>query len=95
MTALMVTAFLVVLFALPVHAQTICGNRTEIAARLKSGYEERAVAAGLSGNGGVVELYKSESGGWTLLVTRPSGVSCLLAAGEHWEDVPPKPDNEL
>jgi hypothetical protein len=38
----------------------------------------------------VVELYSSETTGtWTILVTRPDGISCLLAAGQLWEQVAP------
>lgn len=79
-------------WAFPVEAQTVCGDRDEIVARLQSGYQERASAIGLSGNGGVVELWKSEKGSWTLLLTRPGGVSCLMAAGEHWQAVARAPD---
>lgn len=72
----------------PASAQSVCGDRKEIVSRLESGYQEKASAIGLSGNGGVVELYKSDKGSWTLLLTRPGGVSCLMAAGENWEDTP-------
>jgi hypothetical protein len=39
----------------------------------------------------VIEVYSSEeTGTWTILVTRPDGTSCLLAAGQRWEqDVQP------
>ncbi len=72
----------------PASAQSVCGDRTEIVSRLESGYEEKASAIGLSGSGGVVELYTSDKGSWTLLITQPTGVSCLIAAGESWEDTP-------
>ena len=46
----------------------------------------------MAGNGGVIELYTSEKGSWTLLLTQPTGVSCLIAAGDNWETMPePKP----
>lgn len=36
---------------------------------------------------GVVEIYASdETGSWTILVTDSRGVSCLLAAGESFEE---------
>jgi len=40
---------------------------------------------GVSTNGSLVELYTSENGTWTLMLTRPDGVSCLIAAGQNWE----------
>ncbi len=70
------------------NAQAVCGDRGEIVSRLETAYQEKASAIGLAGNGGVVELYTSEKGSWTLLLTQTSGVSCLIAAGESWETVP-------
>ena len=40
---------------------------------------------GMSTNGGLVELYTSDTGTWTLMLTQPDGVSCLIAAGQNWE----------
>ena len=35
---------------------------------------------------GLVEVYASEeTGTWTILMTRPDGTTCLLAAGQRWE----------
>jgi hypothetical protein len=42
---------------------------------------------GMSTNGGLVELYTSENGTWTLMLSQPDGVSCLIAAGENWESL--------
>lgn len=46
---------------------------------------------GLQKSQGIVEIYSSETtGSWTILMTRPDGVSCLIAAGQLWEqDVTP------
>lgn len=74
--------------AAPAGAQALCGDRDEIVSRLETGYKESASALGIAGTGGVVELYTSEKGSWTLLLTQPNGVSCLLAAGESWETLP-------
>ncbi len=83
------------LIASPASAQAVCGDRSEIVSRLESAYQEKASAIGMSGNGGVVELYTSEKGSWTLLLTQPTGVSCLIAAGDNWESMPnPKPANQ-
>ena len=43
---------------------------------------------GLASNGGVLEVLSSTSGStWTILVTMPNGVSCMIAAGEGLEVV--------
>lgn len=67
--------------------QAVCGDRDEIIARLQSGYQESTTGVGLSATGGLVELYTSEKGTWTLMLTQPNGVSCLIAAGDNWENV--------
>jgi hypothetical protein len=67
--------------------QAVCGDRNEIVARLENGYQESTSGVGLSATGGLVELYTSEKGTWTLMLTQPNGVSCLIAAGDNWEHV--------
>ncbi len=77
------------LFALPAQAQSLCGNRAGILGKLSNGYSENASAMGLSSNGGVVEVLTSPKGeSWTIIITMPNGVSCLIAAGESWETLP-------
>jgi hypothetical protein len=36
----------------------------------------------------VLEIFVSDSGTWTVVVTDPKGVSCVLAAGQSWEEIP-------
>ncbi len=67
--------------------QTVCGDRNEIVSRLEQGYQEQTTGVGLSATGGLVELYTSEKGTWTLMLTQPNGVTCLIAAGDNWEHV--------
>jgi len=77
-----------------VHAEegtsVLCGERQQILDNLESRYSESPKAMGLAGNGSVVELLTSHDGTWTILVTRPSGMACLAAAGQHWEAVAPR-----
>jgi hypothetical protein len=41
---------------------------------------------GLHQSDAVMEIYASEeTGTWTILVTRPDGQACLIAAGRMWE----------
>jgi len=35
-------------------------------------------------------VFSSEAGAWTILVTRPDGLSCVAAAGRAWENIKPK-----
>ena len=45
---------------------------------------------GLTSTGSMLEVLTSPAGGsWTVIMTMPNGVSCLVAAGENWESVKP------
>lgn len=69
-------------------AQTVCAERAELASRLESRYTEFPRSLGLASNGTVFEVFTSRKGTWSLLVTHPDGRSCLVAAGEAWENLP-------
>jgi hypothetical protein len=36
----------------------------------------------------VMEVFMSPQGTWTVLVTNTSGLACIAASGEEWQDVP-------
>lgn len=68
-----------------------CAKRELVVKKLEQGYGEILRSMGLQKSQGIVEIYSSETtGSWTILMTRPDGVSCLIAAGQLWEqDVTP------
>jgi hypothetical protein len=66
----------------------MCGERAAIVAQLKTKYQESRQAVGLISNNGAAELYVSEKGTWTMLVTLASGKSCIIAAGHSWDSSP-------
>lgn len=64
-----------------------CTERPDAVADLSSNYAEAPVARGVANNGRVLEVLASRSGkSWSILVTTPGGVACLLATGENWMD---------
>lgn len=80
-----------------VHAQgaASCANRDLIVERLADRYGETRQSAGLNQNNGMVEIFASEeTGTWTILVTMPTGTSCLLAAGRDWQGVASLPSTD-
>lgn len=82
-------------FMSPAQAQMVCGERKEIVKALEEGHEEQKTAAGLTGSGGLVELFTADTGSWTLLMTLPTGLTCLLSSGSNWESVKPvKPSQD-
>ena len=84
------TTILLALGATSASAQNRnCGERTEIIERLQSGYGETRAGACLSTTNGIVEVFASEdTGTWTIILTLPTGKSCLVAAGNSWETGP-------
>jgi hypothetical protein len=71
------------------HAQfAMCGDRAKIVEQLKTKYQESRQAVGLISDNGAAELFVSEKGTWTMLVTVASGRSCIIAAGHNWDSAP-------
>lgn len=89
-TGPVVAVLLLVLGTMATGAQTLtCAPRAEIASFLKDKFQELQDAYGLVGDKAVLELYISDGGAtWTLVLTDISGRSCILAAGDNWEERP-------
>lgn len=62
-----------------------CSSRADMIKDLKGGYSEQPVALGVTSAGTVMELWKATGGEtWTIVVTLPSGESCVVGAGHDW-----------
>ena len=70
------------------QAQPICGERRALVATLEKTYSETPVSVGLASNGAIIEIFASPTGTFTIIVTQPNGLTCVMAAGEYWEDLP-------
>ena len=75
----------VVTTSTPSMAQLMCGKRIEVVNNLRTNYQETVTNIGLVNNGLVLEVLSSKSGTWTILVTKPNGVACVMATGDAWE----------
>lgn len=72
----------------PTQAAPACAPHAEALAILAKQYRERRVAAGVSNGGELVEVFATKDGAtWTILVTAPNGISCIVAAGEGWTGI--------
>ena len=68
--------------------QQRCTKRPDIIRHLAMKFSETPVAIGVSGDGGVMEVLSSDTGGsWTIIITKRDGISCVIAAGENWERI--------
>ena len=66
-----------------------CGDRTELIDLLKNRYKEFPVAIGISQKSTeAFEIFVSEKGTWTVIMTTSAGVTCVMATGHSWNDVP-------
>jgi hypothetical protein len=79
-------ALMAALCAAPAAAQNApCFGYADLMAALASGYGEVSVGYGLiSPSNAVMQLFVSESGTWTLVIVRPDGMACGVAAGDNW-----------
>ena len=78
--------FLAALMPTALAQQPNCTQRSEFVRHLSQTYGERGVAIGYADDGNVVEFLLSKSGEtWTIIMTRPDGISCRIAAGKFWE----------
>jgi hypothetical protein len=67
----------------------MCTERNQVLNQLSNQYSEAPVAMGIANNGGVLEILSSRAGkSWTIILTMPSGVTRMIAAGENWEALP-------
>lgn len=77
--------FAAAFFVLPVQAQQVCGSRDAIVKRLADVHGENRRAAGIAANGNLIEIFAAKSGTWTVMVTQPGGITCVVAVGDHWQ----------
>ena len=79
------------MFASPALADHF-GPRSLFTKDLRDGYSETLVEQGFTNpNGLLVELFASQNGEtWTLLLTYPNGVTCLIGVGKDWRAVTPE-----
>ena len=70
-------------------ARLKCGDRTSLLKLLSDKYKEKPRALGLSTTGNVMfEVYTSQAGTWTITMTTKTGITCIMAAGDSWQEAP-------
>ena len=94
---IMIAVAIVTVFALlsgQALAQGMCGMRADMVATLKTKFQEGGIAGGIAGQVNLLEVFTSKAGTWTIMVTTPQGKSCIIAAGDGWQNYAPKPNEE-
>ncbi len=67
------------------------GNHKDVVAFLGKKYKETRIGMGLISAGQIMELYISEKGSWTMLITGPDGLYCFGPVGKNWVHIKAKP----
>jgi hypothetical protein len=68
--------------------QIVCSKRADVVKYLSNKFKEKPISMGLANNGGIVEIFSNQTGAsWTIIITMPNGISCILSAGENWEKI--------
>ena len=64
----------------------LCAKRDDVVKQLASVHGESRQSVGLQKNARVMETFANhETGTWTIIVSLPTGLSCLVAAGEAFQ----------
>lgn len=65
-----------------------CGARDQVVATLAERFGEVRRSIGVANGTAVMEVFASdETGTWTITVTMPDGMTCLVASGEGYETI--------
>ena len=63
---------------------TSCGERQIVINSLKKDYKEVQDSIGISNRGGLIELFVSPKGSFSITLTNPNQITCIISAGEYW-----------
>ncbi len=64
-----------------------CGPHTDVIKALGDKFHETQSATALTSTGTLLEVLTASDGStWTIIVSRPDGLSCVVAAGQNWQD---------
>jgi len=69
------------------QGQAQCGPRAAVVKTLAEKYAETRRSIGIAANNTVMEVYAADTGTWSITVTTPQGLTCLVASGQGFEAV--------
>ena len=83
----MLATFIFALNVTAANAQAICGERAKFLDHLRKNHKEAPSSIGITSTGQILEVLTSETGTWTIILTHPNGLTCMVASGEAWEPI--------
>ena len=72
----------------------VCARHDAMTKHLSVSYAEQPLNLALDANGNMVEVYSSNQGSWTLVVITPARVARVVATGEAWISLNPRPPSD-
>ena len=67
-------------------APMLCGPRKDLVAKLADNRHQQPSSVALTNDGQLLEVLKSDTDlAWTILITSPQGLSCIIAEGDSWQ----------
>ena len=94
---LTIAIVLIALSATPKQASaqlTNCMQREVVVNYLKTKHNENSVSYGMTLDGTVLEIFASPSGSWTMLLSYPTKMSCVIETGKNWTMLPTINDDD-
>lgn len=85
---------LVLASAGPALGQGLCADRETVIKTLTGQFHETAQARGIAEDGRMVEIYAAPDGSWTIILTAPTGRSCIAASGHAYRAIPAEAHGE-
>ena len=76
-------------FSSPIKAWGYCTPHDEMVKELKRQHNEVISYRALNGRGAILEVAVSPDGGFTIIVTHITSMSCVIAEGIAWEILSP------
>ena len=84
---ILLALFLLLPYSSGASAQYPCTDRTVVVELLDEKYKEHQTAVGILDSRGLLEVFVSEDGTWSIIISSPRGISCLMFTGEDWKDI--------
>ena len=64
----------------------LCGDREDFLKQLEEKFSEVIEHVAITSRGALAEWTVAPSGSWSMLVTTPDGVTCIVASGDSWQN---------
>ncbi|MBD9371316.1 hypothetical protein IB238_01510 [Rhizobium sp. ARZ01] len=68
-----------------------CANQSDLRSYLEEAYAEKLAAVGVVNEQTIMEIYVADTGTFTVALTNPAGISCLVLSGQGWQSIWKKP----